>query len=260
MAVTIVPTVEPPVDNIPPRVRLDVTVTGGITSTTITRQDPDGRIVPVRTNTGDPLPISGGTAILYDYEAPFGAQVWYSSLEDPASVAQATVDDPIVWLIHPGVPVLSTPIELAAGSAAEEEWAVQQGIFWVMGRETPVVHTDGARKAPASTLSVITETLSQLRAMKALLADTSPLLLNVPPSLDLGLDTTYIAIGSVTPRRPSDIGSEQLRTLTLPYTVVARPAGGSQATRTYADPAMDYGSYADLKAAYASYLALTAGP
>jgi hypothetical protein len=49
-----------------------------------------------------------------------------------------TVAESKIWLVHPGVPELSMPVELAKGSLAEEEWGVQQGVFYPMGRPFPV--------------------------------------------------------------------------------------------------------------------------
>jgi hypothetical protein len=261
MTVTVTPAVEAAAGGLPPRVRLNIAATGGLASVTVTRLDPDGRIYPVRTATGDPLPMTGGAGLLYDYEAPFGQAVFYSSLEDTATVTgSVTVSETRVWLVHPGVPALSTPIELGVGSASEEEWSVQQGVFWAMGRETPLVFTDGGRKAPSSSLSVLTDTATDFQALKSILSDASPLLLNVPTTLGLGLDTDYISIGAVHPRRPSDIGTDTLRVLELPYMVVNRPAGGSQATRTWTDVKITYNTWTDVKAAYPTWFALLTGP
>jgi hypothetical protein len=87
-AVTVVATVENstnPQD--PPRVRLNVTDTGttpSLFAATVTRLDPDGQVVPVRTADGNPLTLlhkSGTTRVglLYDYEMPYGAPVTYST-------------------------------------------------------------------------------------------------------------------------------------------------------------------------------------
>jgi hypothetical protein len=64
----------PQPDNIPPRVRLDVTATGTptVTAVTVTRLDPDGRWRRVRTADDGPQPLTSGTATLYDPEAPAG--------------------------------------------------------------------------------------------------------------------------------------------------------------------------------------------
>ena len=77
MAATLVATSE--VGNVPPRVRLDVTLPAGSVgvSVYITRVGPDGRTVPVRL--ADPALVAGSAWVGYDYEAPYGANVAYSA-------------------------------------------------------------------------------------------------------------------------------------------------------------------------------------
>jgi hypothetical protein len=267
--VTVVATVESstgPQD--PPRVRLNVTDTGtspALFSATVTRLDPDGRVVPVRTSDGNPLVLSTSgsnrTGLVYDYEMPYGAPVTYSTMETPGSSSAAvTVDEPNIWLVHPGVPELSMPVELRAGSLAEEEWGVQQGVFFPMGREFPVVQTDGSRKAAQSSLTVAISSRTDLDRIRALVSDAGTLLLNVPDSLNLGIDTAYIAVGAIRNVRPSDIGSVALRDIVMPFQVVDRPAGGSQSERTYVDVLAQFSTYAAVRNSYANYTALLAGP
>lgn len=266
--VTVVATVEPstgPYD--PPRVRLDVTDSGtpAVSATTVTRLDPDGRTVPVRTLDGGPLRLQAFGAdrvgLLYDYEAPLGQPVVYSTLESPAVVTgQVTLPADDVWLIHPGVPELSLAVDLRAESFAEEEWAVTQGVHWPMGREHPVVQTDGQRKAPSSSLTVRVHTSEQLQSLRTLLADAGTLQLNVPAQLGIGVDTCYVAVGAVTNRRLVNIGDDPRRSVVLPYQVVTRPEGGSQSERTYTDVLASFASYAAVQAAYDSYADLLAGP
>lgn len=262
--VTVVPTVE--LGNTPPRVKLDVTDTGSpnLFAATVTRLDPDGVWREVRTTDGNPLTLSTSgsnrVGLLYDYEAPFGTPVSYSTLQSPTVISsEVTVAETRVWLIHPGVPALSMPIEARAGSFEEEEWDVQQAVFRPMGRKYPVVQTDGQRKAPSSSVTVAIETLAALAALRALVDDASVLLLNIPASLNFGVATCYIAVGAIRNRRPSDIGSDPYRSVDLPYQVVDQPVGGSQSQRTLAD-LLVYSTLAALPVAYPTFSALLAGP
>lgn len=259
MTITVTPTVE--LSNVPPRVRLDITTSAGETSTTVTRLDPDGNTVTVRTADGGPLAISGTAALLYDYLMPYGQGVAYSSIESPATVsAQVTVAETRVWLNHPSLPALSMPVDFRVGSFDEETWDVQQGVFWPMGRSTPVIQTDGARKAPAGSFIVAIETSTDLALLRNVTMDASPLLLNVPPSVDIGVDTCYIAVGPIRNKRISSVGGDEGRAVELPYQVVDAPAGGTQSQRNYVDVLADNATYADLMTKYDSYLALLAGP
>jgi hypothetical protein len=267
--VTVVATVENstgPQD--PPRVRLNVTDTGtspSLFAATVTRLDPDGRVVPVRTLDGNPLVLgtsgSNRVGLVYDYEMPYGAPVTYSTMETPGSSSAAvTVNEPNIWLVHPGVPELSMPVELRAGSLAEEEWGVQQGVFQPMGRRSPVIQTDGQRKSAQGTLELNTFTLDEAARFEALTDDAAPLLLNVPAGFGWGLPTSYIALGDLEEGRIVEYAPEPRRVHVLPYTVVDRPAGGSQSERTYTDVLAQFSSYTALRNAYSSYTALLAGP
>lgn len=259
MTVTVTPTAEPstgPSD--PPRVRLDITDSGGLTSATITRLDPDGRTRAVRTGDGNPATLSGGLALLYDYEAPFGA-VSYSSLESPGTVsAQVTLAESRVWLIHPGVPELSTPVTVVA--LGPRTAAVQRGVHRPLGRATAVVQTDGARKAAEWTLTLLTTSDDERLTLQDLVFDASVLLLNVPADKGWGAEYEYVSIGDIEEQRVSRFAGEPLRRWELPCTVVDRPVGGTQAERTYADVLVDNTSYATVMTRYGRYLDLLAGP
>lgn len=259
MTITVTPTVE--LSNVPPRVRLDITASAGETATTVTRLDPDGNTVPVRTPDGAALSISGTTGLLYDYEMPYGAAVSYSSLESSATIsAQVTVAVSSAWLIHPGVPALSMPVDFWKGSFEEETWDVRQGLFWPMGRSTPVVQTDGSRKAAASSMSIAIESVTDFAALRTLVQDAGTLLLNIPALMGIGVDTCYIAVGAIRNRRLSDIGTDPRRSVEMSFQIVSRPAGGTQAQRTYADVLAGSLSYTAVKANYPTYLELLAGP
>lgn len=262
-SVTVVATVE--ASNVPQRVRLDVTDTGtpAIFSSTVVRNDPDGSQVPVRTVDGLPVVLSTSgsnrVGLVYDYEMPYGVGVTYSTIESPANVTGAvTVVETAAWLVHPGVPSLSIQVNLRAGSWEEETLAVQQGVFYPMGRKNAVVQSDGVRRGPQTTITVAAETAGEVAAMRSLLDDAGILLLNVPPSLGLGIDTCYIAIADVKVRRPSSVGSNPWRDFEMPFVVVDRPAGGTQSQRTYVD-LLDFASYAEMQSAFSTYAQLLAG-
>jgi hypothetical protein len=260
--VTVTATVE--ADSVPPRVRLDVTDIGSpnLFAVTVTRLDPDGRTVPVRTTDGNPLPLitSGANRVglLYDYEMPYGSAVSYSTVESPTTTSvEVVVDELRAWLIHPGVPVLSMPITVQR--LGERKRGVQRGLLYPMGRATPIVQTTGVRQAAEYNLSILTFTDQEYRGLDALLADAGPLLLNVPALKGWGFAAEYVAVGDVTESRLSRIASEPSRTWDLNCTVVDRPAGGSQSERSYVD-LLTFASYADLLVAYPTYLDLLAGP
>lgn len=261
--VTVVPTVE--ANNVPPRVRLDITDTGtapAITSTTVTRLDPDGRTVPVRTDDGNPLTLttsgSNRVGLIYDTEVPYGAAVSYSTLESPTVVsAEVTVPETRVWLIHPGVPALSMPITVATFGNRVRRAA--RGVFYPMGRTSPVVQTDGSRKSPEGTIELKVDSLTELAALDALTADAGVVLLNVPAGLGWGVPTSYISVGDIEEVRLVNYAADPHRYYVLPYIVVDRPSGGSQSQRTFVD-LMDFATLASIQSAYPTLAAVLAGP
>ena len=260
--VTVVPTVE--LTNVPPRVRLDVTDTGtpNLFATTVNRLDPDGVLRPVRTTDGNPLTLSTSgsdrVGLLYDYEMPYGASVSYSTVESPGTVSAAvTVDESRAWLVHPGVPALSMPITIASIGARTRR--AQRGIFYPMGRSTPVVQTDGQRKAAEYSLNIYTATDDDRGRIDALFEDAGVLLLNVPASKGWGITAEYVSVGDMSEARVANFLGYTDRTWELPLVVVDRPSGGSQSQRTLAD-LLVYPTLADLQAAYPTLADVLAGP
>jgi hypothetical protein len=249
-------TVTPEPGNTPPRVRLDIADAGTPAVATVTprRTEPDGSTAPVRTPTGVgfALTASGTSRVgtLYDYEMPLGAPVAYTLDENPAVAGSARVDSEAVWLIHPGVPSRSIAVDLRPASFAQVTRAVNRGVFWPMTRETPIVITDGRRKAAETSIVIRTDTLDDILAVVALTADAQTLMLNAPPALALGVTRRYISVGDITEERPSDIGQDAYRDWTLPYVVVDRPEGGSQAQWTLADIKATYADLATIKARF----------
>lgn len=235
--ITLTATVE--LGSTPPRVKLSVSATGTptVTSVTIHRQDPDGRERLVRTADDGPLPLSGGVATLWDNEPWYGVPLTYVVDQENKPTATVTVAVDRLWLVHPGVPSRSVPLSLRVGSNQSEDWDIEQGVFPILERTTPVVVTSGARLEPASSLIVETTTFTELSALKLLLSDGSALLLNVPPSIGLGLATAYVAVGKARNSRQSTVGMDPTRDIELPYQVVDRPAGGTQAAITWNDVA-----------------------
>ncbi|HEU5026596.1 MAG TPA: hypothetical protein VFV01_16895 [Spirillospora sp.] len=241
----------------PPRVRLDFTDTSAtVTSLTITRQDASGRTYTVRTSDGGPLQVSGGVATLWDYEAPYGQTITYTT--DSGGTASTQLDVPRSWLIHPGVPSRSCPLVFGQGSFGAVTRSIVQGSFTVLGRSTPVITTGGARVAGASQFVLMTETIADADALDLLFSDGSPLFLNVPPSLSYDVAPMYIAVGDVAFGRPSSVAMHKDRSITVPYQTVARPGGGTRAAVTWDVVASQYATWADLAATGLTWAELVA--
>jgi len=249
-------------EHVPPRVQVNVTDSGNpaISSVTVVRLNlATGAMATVRTADGNPLPLSASgstrTAILYDHEAPFGVPVTYYTLEQPGNTsAQLTLAVPRVWLVPPGVPGKGVAVTVATWG--ERTRQATRGVFYPMGRTSPVVITDGARKSAAGSLQVVTLTDADRRAMNALLDDSSVVLLNVPAANPWGVDTCYVSFGDSVETRVSRIAAEPGRMWTLPYVVVDSPIGGAQSQWTWQNVIDTYATWNDVMAANSTWAQL----
>lgn len=252
--------------NTPPRVQLTVTDsdhTAPADAVTLLRVAADGSTTPVRVQGGGKFPLgadgSGGRiGTTWDYQAPFGLPVTYKTTETPVAPSGAvTLTSSRVWLQHPGQPALSLPVTVTGIPARTH--AVNQVLLTPAGRATAVPVGDGQRKAPTGQINLRTRTLADLQALLALLADGSPLLLNVPATKGWGVDTTFIAPGELTETRTTTYGPDPYREWTLPYATVALPVGGVLSQRSFTDLATEAPDFASLRNKYTSFLQMTTG-
>lgn len=238
---TITLTATPDVTSSPPRVRLDVTATGtpAVTQVVIARRDADGQMRPVRTSDAGPLPLSAGAATIYDYEAPFGTQVVYSTDQAGGPSATTSLDVHDIWLVHIGVPSRSVRLDQIT-VIGDESRATSSGLFPVLDRGDPIPVSSGARATPTGMLGARTTTDAAQRAMNLLLDDDTPVLLNMPTSRRWGIDTCYLSLRDSNADRTVRYGPVPLREWRLPYQVIRRPGGGTQAAITWNDVAAQY--------------------
>jgi hypothetical protein len=254
----------PQPSNLPPRVQVTVTDTGtspAITAATVTRTDNSGRTTIVRTTDGGPLPLvtSGSNRVgtVYDYEAPYGVPVTYSTSEQPANTSGAvTLSATKVWLVHVGIPDRSVPITVAEFGNRSRQ--VARGVFYPMGRSTPVVITDGSRKSYEGSLTLLTLTDAERVAIDDLISDAGVLLMNVPADRGWGVDTQYVSLGDSQEERVVNFAGQPARRWRLPYVVVDAPVGGTQAQYTWADVITTYATWQDVISANATWAAVQA--
>lgn len=247
--VTLVVTAEP--GNVPPRVRVEITYAGGPT-VNVTRAGADGVAVPVRT--GEPADTSTGSAILYDYEAPYNQAVVYQAGVTTAGVTLTVGQS---WLIHAGIPSLSQPI-LPLGPIGDESKESTAGAHQVIGRRDPIIITDGTRKAPVFPLTVMTVTEDDEHGFDELILDTSPLLLQIVQVGESRRVYRWVSAGAVVMSAPGAFG-DPTRVWSMVCVEIGRPVGGVQAQRTYTDVLAEAATYALLAARYTSYRGLLIG-
>lgn len=235
---------------VPPRVRLSVTTDQP--TVTLYQVRADGTRVPVRSYDGDTFVMAGTSMVAYDNEVPYGLPVSYTA--DGSGVTNSgtvtvTVTKP--WLINPVQPALSRAITVS--SLGERSQAANINVRYPLGARVPIVVHDGRRKAATYDLSVRTQSLADQNALEAMLADLTPLLLNIPTGLSWGQTSEWVSVGNVTARRTVAWGPHPLREWSLPCTVVGRPLGGARPPVTYGDSFAKYPTYGDRFAAHATY-------
>jgi hypothetical protein len=245
--------------NEPPRNIIYITGAPGSTAQ-ITRTDADGAIRPVRG--GDPAPLVSGRAVVYDYEVPYGVPVTYTVIPSDASANAFVTTTPLATtqsrLIHPGVPSLSVQIfgfheDTTRGNDSGEAQHV------ILGRQYPQIITDGQRKSQSYTASVRTTTEVQNVALRAILAGSVPLLLQVVYPFTTSSRWEYLSISHVDERRISEQFGDPKRQFIFQVTVVDRPAGGIAAQRTWADLLGEAGTWQDVLNKYATWTGVLTG-
>lgn len=249
MAPTITPTVE--LSHNPPRVLLTIDTTGYVGDTLAIYRVEGSESTIVRDSETTP-DIADVTWIGYDYEAPYGTAVTYQVVvfASGASVASATsstttVNETSAWLVHPGDPSLSVEL-LGLRQIGARKRQITQSVQRVLGRADPVVTAD-ARSGVESSLSIGTSTLAQSSALADLIADGTPLLLNIPASLLWGVTYEWVALGDAEEARVvPQVGARPHRLHTIPYFVVSRPEGDLAPQRTWADVISESSSWTDV--------------
>ena len=249
MALTITPTVE--LSHEPPRVLLTLDTTGYVGDTLEIYRVEDGTLTIVRDSETTP-DIGDVTWIGYDYEAPYGTAVTYQvvifsagTTVASATSSSTTVSETSPWLVHPGDPDLSVEL-VGLRQIGARKRSITQAVQRVLGRSDPVVTSD-SRSDVEGSLQIGTSTLAEITALVDLVADGTPLLLNVPASLLWGVTYEWIALGDLDEARVvAQVGARPHRLFSASYLVVARPEGDLLPQRTWADVISESSSWTDV--------------
>lgn len=237
--------------NNPPRVLLTVTGAPGTTVTVVRVNADRSRDVVRETDGGKQL--TGGAANAYDYEVQYGVPATYVATANDSSGTSSTSAPVTVaagpWLLHPGIPDLSQPITVRL--IGDETYDTGDGVHYVLGREKPIVISDGVRHSPTFDVVVKTTTTTDAEALRELLADSSPLLLQVSYGYSDELVYRWVTVGQVV-RAPLNRFVHPTVLWTLPCTEVDAPVGALQDQRTIADVTAQFAgrTLADIAATY----------
>ena len=254
MAVSLTITLEPQRLN----TRLDVKgIPAGADTFTITRTSPSGNTAGVRGAVDAPVTIP--ETIARDYEAPFDVALLYTvTVYDGSTVvgtASATFtvpfDDCEAWFVDLARPTNSLVLNVENLNELLYEAAV--GVHRILNRRAPVLTTLPAW-TPSGELNVITETLPERDAMRALLGSGYPFLLRTSP--DIGIGNMYCGLTSFVEERFLSLGWQDQRRFRVEIVQVERPDPAvfvPQAPNTYAHVKATFATYADLKAGVGTY-------
>jgi hypothetical protein len=251
MVATIEATPQP--DHSPPRVQILIDGLAG-TTVVVYRYDGQGGPVPVRQTEDGIQRLTAGGAVVYDYEVQHNSTTQYTAVPDGSlstfiASGYVTLAVSRPWLIHPGVPSFSRPVNLA--SVGGNTFGSSAVGYAVSERATPIVSGDGVRKAPASDLGLYTLTEADGLGLVNLFADDAPLLLQIP-NAGARLAYRWISVGDISesaPLRPDD----EARTWAFPILVIDRPVGGILSERSWADVVAENADWATVVDRYASW-------
>jgi hypothetical protein len=156
------------------------------------------------------------TGTILDYECPQETLVYYTF----PGVASAFLTMPDVgeWLFPVGHPELAVRLKITGHDGWETPGS--QDIVRIPGREFPVVVSWGVRGAASGKFEVTTASQSDEDALKAVLADQATCFLTSHAGHGL---SGYMAIGDVSWSRQVAYSRDQVRKVSLPYTMVDRP-------------------------------------
>lgn len=249
--------------NVPPRVRLDISAFTGSTVGHVTRIDAAGGVAKVRA--GDPVALTSGAAVLYDYEAKFGQAFTYTIYTDAGVGLNGMTSNSVTlavytpWLLHPGVPNLSQKVTIS--SMGDQTLDATRGVHTVLGRADPIVITDGVRRSPTFDLTLRTKSDAAEAGLLTLLQDGSPLLLQATYGTMKGTSYNWVSVGAVTRVDMVPFFDNTDVQWTLPCTVTSAPAGLLQTQRTWGDLLAEYPStWRQVTSAYATWRGALTGP
>lgn len=162
------------------------------------------------------------------------------------------------WLVHPASPGLSFPLAAsgAAGirSIGEIRNASKATVHEILGSSTPVTTTNGNRGADVTSMVVAIDSYAEEVALKALLEDETPLLVNIPPSLGASFDYGFYQVGDTSRGRLEQMPELALRDYVLPLTQVQSPIVTQTNTGwSWAALAVAFPTWAAVLAAYETW-------
>lgn len=194
----------------------------GLTSISITRNDPDGISRPVRSATNAQTG-GAGTLAFFDYECPLDQAVTYTltpNTGSPVTSSAVTIvtDGMTYWLKNIASASLSQKVQLASMGDVTRPARIL-GVYDVLGRTHPVIVQD-VRGGRRGTFTLNTSSASETSGLRALLDPGFVLFLQCPASV--AFPDMYFVAGDVDESYLRAMGPERL--WTIPFTEVDTPS------------------------------------
>jgi hypothetical protein len=232
-------TVTPPTGAVTPTLKI---ISGGMPAGGT--MDLDAIVFEIGTTTGDAFDgatLGGlwlGTAHLsasilspvqtiLDGEAPFDTPVIYQ-VSYPSIVGGRVTSDPATldsggtcWLSHPRLAGQPVPVDLREVPVLERD--IQQGIFYPLDAERPVVVSSARRQAPSGELSFNANSFDERDTIRSLLSDGMPVLLRSPEIYGYGLGS-WLSFGSLKEDRGGRLAYQDATLMTVAFVEVDAPA------------------------------------
>lgn len=222
--------------SLPPRVRLDVAATTsgplpvpGGAPVAVVRVHEDGSRWPVLLENGARL--GGGSWAGFDYHAPFNQLITYvaqaAGVESAQSVVTELVNESTTWLIHASDPTLSLIPEVVT-KIGDLDYESDAQVFDVFNSPFPVTVSSGFRKAAASSMELMV-LREDVAAVRALFADSGPILLNTPATDGWDVTWAWVQPGAVKIGNPGADGfsrgpvNHPLRAVSFPFKLIGAP-------------------------------------
>lgn len=180
-----------------------------------------------------------------------------TSVEETSAPVTLTPADG--WLVHPASPALSFRLAAAGGAAGirsigEIRNASKATIHEILGSSTPVTTTNGTRGADVTSMVIAINTYTEEVALKALLQDEIPLLVNIPPALGASFDYGFYQVGDTSRGRLEQMPNLALRDYVLPLVQVQSPIVTQANTGwSWAALAVAFPTWAAVLAAYETW-------
>jgi hypothetical protein len=161
------------------------------------------------------------------------------------------------WMVHPIVPALSCKLGfngsriMTIASLDTITDPSNSTLHYILGSKTPIATTTGPRSGEVRSATIKVTTATEESALKAMLADETPILFNIAPSFGIQLGWGFYQVGDVSRDRQAQRPNWPGRYITMPLTAVQPPIAAVQNSGwSWAALALAFPTWASLKLAF----------